>query len=141
MKTKWSRKDKIPLTILETQTLRFSSYKYRKFKVKLWWVGARERRKRTLFLLLILSNKIFFSIYILSQRIVYWMHFQNIHSFTYQKTLLHTILLLVFEIAESLQCFLNITAGKITPHLKFVKFMLGTWNFIHKYKFPLPHPD
>ena len=35
------------------------------------------------------------------------MHFQNIHTFTYQKTLLHTLLLLVFKIVESLQCILK----------------------------------
>ena len=32
------------------------------------------------------------------------MNFQNMYTFTYQKTLLHTLLLLVFKIVESLQC-------------------------------------
>ena len=41
------------------------------------------------------------------QYIVYWIHFQNIHNSTYQKTLLHTLLLLVFKIIESLQCILK----------------------------------
>ena len=35
------------------------------------------------------------------------MHFENIHTFTYQKTLLHTLLLLVFKIVENLQYILN----------------------------------
>ena len=35
------------------------------------------------------------------------MNFQNIYTFTYQKILLHAFLLLVFKIAESLQCILN----------------------------------
>ena len=35
------------------------------------------------------------------------MHFLNISTFTYQKTLLHPLLLLVFKIAESLQCILK----------------------------------
>ena len=35
---------------------------------------------------------------------MYWKYFQNIRTFTYQKTLLHKLLLLVFKIAESLQC-------------------------------------
>ena len=39
------RKWKIPHTILERRTLRFSSYKNRKLKVKLWWVRAPERKK------------------------------------------------------------------------------------------------
>ena len=42
----------------------------------------------------------FFKICLLSQFIVYWIHFQNIHTFTYQKILLHTLLLLVSKIDE-----------------------------------------
>ena len=37
---------KIPHIVLERRTLWFSSYKNRELKVKLWWVGARERKKR-----------------------------------------------------------------------------------------------
>ena len=33
---------------------------------------------------------------------------QNINTFAYQKTLLHTLLLLVFKIVEILQCILNL---------------------------------
>ena len=44
---------------------------------------------------------------VLWQCVVYWMPFQNIHTFTYQKWLLHSLLLLAFEIVESLQCILN----------------------------------
>ena len=42
------------------------------------------------------------------QCIVYLIHFQNINTFTYQKTFLHTLLLLVCKIVESLQCILNL---------------------------------
>ena len=35
------------------------------------------------------------------------MHFQNVHTFTYQKTLLDTIFLIVFKIVKSLHCILN----------------------------------
>ena len=42
-----------------------------------------------------------------SQCIVYWIQFQNIHPFTYKKTLLHTFLLLASKIVESLQCILK----------------------------------
>ena len=45
-KTKRNRKWKIPHTVLERQNLCFSSYKNRKLIVNLWWVGARERKKR-----------------------------------------------------------------------------------------------
>ena len=37
----------------------------------------------------------------------YWINFQNIYTFTYQKSLLHTLLLLLFKIVESLQCILS----------------------------------
>ena len=40
--------------------------------------------------------------------IVYWVHFQNIHTFTYQKVLLHALLLLVLKIVQSLQCILKV---------------------------------
>ena len=46
-------------------------YKNRKLKVKLWSVGARERKKRTFFVPFILSEGIFFNICDLSQCIVY----------------------------------------------------------------------
>ena len=41
------------------------------------------------------------------------MHFQNIHTFTYPETLLHTLSLLVFKIVESLQCILNSTSWSL----------------------------
>ena len=43
----------------------------------------------------------FFNIWVLSQCIMQWI------TFTYQKTLLHTLLLLVFKIAKNLQCILK----------------------------------
>ena len=103
MNWKW----KIPHTVLERQTLCFSSYKNHKLKVKLWWVGARERKKRAFFVPFILSEGIFFNICVLSQCIVYWIHFQNIHTFTYPKILLHAHLLLVYKIDESLSVSLS----------------------------------
>ena len=56
----------------------FSSNKNYLLKVKLWWVGARERKKRTLSGHLILSEGNFWNICVLSQYIVHWIHFQNI---------------------------------------------------------------
>ena len=64
--------------------MRLSSYKNHKLKVKLWWVRARERKKR-IFCTVILSEGNIFKIYVLSQYIVHWIHFQNIYFFTYQK--------------------------------------------------------
>ena len=66
-------KNKMELKI-ENPTLCFSSYKNRKLKIKLWWVRARERKKRAFFVSFILSEGNFFNICVLSQ------------SFAYQKT-------------------------------------------------------
>ena len=107
IKTKRSRKWKIQHTVLEKWTLCFSSYKNRKLKVNLWWVGARKRKKRVFFAPFILSEGNFFNICVFAQCILYWIHFQNIHTFTYQKTLLHALLLLVFKTVESFHCILN----------------------------------
>ena len=70
-----------------TQSLRetnlelcFSSYMTRKPKVKQWWVGAIERKKRKLFVKFIFFEEKFFNSCVLSQDIVYWIHFQNIHA-------------------------------------------------------------
>ena len=104
MKTKRNWKWKVSHTVLERRNLCFSSYKNRQWKVKPWWVGARGRKKRAFFVPFVLSEGNLFKIRVLSQCIMYWIHFQNIYTFTYQKTLLHTLLLLVSKIIKSLQC-------------------------------------
>ena len=43
-------------TVLEWQTLCFSSYKNHKWKVKLWWVVAHERKKRAFFVPFVFCN-------------------------------------------------------------------------------------
>ena len=91
IKLKWNRKWKISYTVLLRQTLYFNLYRNCKLKVKLWWVGTRERKKGTFFVPFILSKTSFFNIYVLSQCKVYWIHFQNTHTLTYEKTLLYTI--------------------------------------------------
>ena len=67
----------------------FSSCKNRKLKVK------RKKKKEGIFCTVYFVWRKFFNICVLSECIVYWIHiqihFQNIHTFTYQKTLLHTL--------------------------------------------------
>ena len=123
---KWKRnwKWKIPHTGLERETLCFSSYKKGKLKVKLWWFVARERKKRAFYVPFILSKGNFFNICVLSRCIVYWIHFQNIHTFIYKKTLLHASLLLVFKIIESLQCILKLQISRLLQARNFLKFKL-----------------
>ena len=102
---KRNRKWQMPPIFFDRQTFCFTLYKSHKLKVNLWWVGACESKKRAVFVAFILSE--IFSRFVLSQFIVYWINFKNIHTFTYQKTLLHTLLLLVFQIPERLRCILK----------------------------------
>ena len=100
---KRNRKCKIPQT---RRVLRFSSCKNRKLKVKLCRGGAREKQS-AFFVPFYLSEGNFFNICVLSQCIVYWIHFQNINTFTYQKNITWFPFLLAFKIVESLQCILE----------------------------------
>ena len=88
---KRNRKWKIPPTILERRTLCFRSYKNHKLKSKTVVSWTSPKKKEGIF-----CTVYFLKICALSQCIVYWIHFQNIHTFTYKKTLLHTLLLLKF---------------------------------------------
>ena len=125
---KRNRKCKTPHTVLERQTLCFSSYNNHKLTVKRWWVGVRERKKRAFFVPFNFSEGDFFNICVLSQCIVHWIHFQNIYSFTCQKPLLHTLLLLVFEIVESLKCILKYVAKR--EHVICSNKCRCEWKFI-----------
>ena len=75
-----NQKWKSPHTILEWCTECFPSYKNRKLKVKLWWDGVHERKKRTFCSAYFVWNT-FFNICVLSLGIPYWINFQNIYTF------------------------------------------------------------
>ena len=83
----------------------FSSYKNLELKVKLGWVGARERRKNEFFVTFVLSGRFFYlcfiSMYSVLNKIsehIYVSISTNITSYT---------LLIVFKIVESTHCILN----------------------------------
>ena len=59
------------------------------------------KKKKAFFIPLILSEAIFFNIFVLSQCIVYWINFQNIHSCSYQKPLLYTLFCLFFKLSQA----------------------------------------
>ena len=103
-KTKRNRRWKMPHTVLERRTFCFSSYKNLKLKVKLWCVGARQRKK-AFSVPFNLSKGNFFNICVLSQCIVYSIHFQNIEAFIYQK---HHFL-------HFSACFLNLRKSLVYP--------------------------
>ena len=81
-KLKRNRKWKIPHIFFKRRTLCCNS----KLKVKLWLAGAWEWKKRAFFVPFIFSEETFLSICGLSQYIVYWINYQNIHTFKYQIT-------------------------------------------------------
>ena len=63
-----------------------------------------HEKKERIFRNVYFVRKKIFNIYVLSQYIFHWINFQNIYTFTYQKTVLHTLLLLGFKITKSLLC-------------------------------------
>ena len=130
---KRNRKWKIPHMLSERWILCFGSCKNHKLKVELWWVGARERKKSAFFVMFILSEGNFCNICVFSQFIVYWIHFQNTHSFTYQKTLLHVLFLFIFKIVESLQCILKTC--------QMPKIMFNPPTFLRKNMFKVINKD
>ena len=85
-------------TVSEKQTLCLSWFKNRRLKLKLWWDGAWKYKKGQ-FLCRLFCRK---------ECIVYWIHFQNIHTFTYQKTLLHTLFYLFLKSSKALSVSLRI---------------------------------
>ena len=76
---------------------------------------------------------------------MYCRKFQNTHTFKYQKTLLHTFLLLAFKVVESFQCFLNDSINVyskewtiiinscakkgLLPHERKMDNFVYSWNF------------
>ena len=76
---------------------------------------TKEKRINFTKIKFILSIGHIFNIWVLSQFIVYLINFQNIYIYTstYERTLLHTLLLLVFKIVESLQCIPTQFLGSI----------------------------
>ena len=129
---------------LERRTLYFSSCRNRESKVKLWSAGARERKERAFFVPFTLSKGSFFNICVLSQCIVYWISFQNIHTFTYQKTLLNTFFCLLLKSSKSsvypwpysrwaFSGLLTDEGGEGSLSLKSVTHILQRWNLAQLY--------
>ena len=101
MKTRRNRIWKTPRIFLERWTMCFMSCKNCELIVKLWWVGTRERKNSAFFVTCILSEWNFCNSWFFSLCIVYWIYFQNIYTFPYQKLLIYTFWLVVFKVVES----------------------------------------
>ena len=79
------------------------------FKSKLGWVGAHQREKKAFLVPLILSERILFNIYVLSKCIVYWIHFQKIHTLKDNKTLIHALFYLFLKSLKAFSVSLSRT--------------------------------
>ena len=95
-------------TVLERRILCFSSYKNRRLKLKLGWVGTRERKKQAFFVLFILTKKTFFfnicvilmyGVFNTLSKCTYFSITKNITSYTF---------LLDFKIVERFQSILKV---------------------------------
>ena len=90
---------KNPTHSFKRRTLCFSSYKNRKLKVKLWWVGARKRKKRAFLYRLFCPKKFFLHLCFISMCSV----LNTLPEYTYFSILLP---FLHINIIENLQCIL-----------------------------------
>ena len=76
-----------------------------KSKTVISW--SSQKNREGFFLTFILSEWNFFDIYFLSQCIAYWIHFQNIDTFIYQKALIHILFCLFLKSLEALSVSLK----------------------------------
>ena len=104
---KLNTKSKILPTLFERRTLCFNLSKNWKLKIKLWCVAARERKKSAFFLTFILSKANLSSVFILS----HWINFQNIYTFKYQKTLLHTLFYFLLKSSKTSSLSLSLRSA------------------------------
>ena len=102
-----------------------------KSKTLISW-SSWQTKKRAFFVPFILFEENFFKICVLLQRVVYWIYFQNIQTFTYQKTLLCILLLFAFKKVESFQCILkwrfNPSKRLRSCYTKLKHFKEGRWE-------------
>ena len=72
-------------------------------------IWSLQKKKQGIFCTIYFVQKNFFiNIWALSQCIPYWIHFQNIHTFTYQKASLHALFCLFLKSSKALSVLLRI---------------------------------
>ena len=99
IKAKKNDKWKIPHTVLVRGVLWFSSSKNHKLKIKLWWIGARERKKRAF-----RAHFVCF-VQILRKFVLMYSILKTLSEYTYfyiSKDILSYTFFLVFEIVKVL---------------------------------------
>ena len=78
-----------------------------KSKTVMSW-SLRKKEKGIFCAVYFVRREFFSKICVLSQCIVSWTHFQNIHTFTYQKTLIHTLSLLVLQLPKTFSVSISV---------------------------------
>ena len=94
-----------------------------------------KEKNRAFFVPFIFSKGNFFNICVFSHCIVYWIHLQNIHTFTFQKTLFNTFFCLflkspkTFSVSLSKKNNINIACWQsICTNVHSIKFACTTFN-------------
>ena len=92
------------------ETNHISSHQNSKLNEKLWWVGTCERKEKAFLVPFIFSKENFFpkEICVLSQCIVYWIHFQNIHSLHIVKHCFILFCCLFLKLSKAFSVSLNV---------------------------------
>ena len=84
-----------------------------------------RKKKEGIFCTVYFVRRKFFNICVLSHCIVYWIQFQNMHSFTYQETLIHTLFCLFLKSSKIFSVSLNKKQS-----YKIAKLLTWTLKFI-----------
>ena len=101
--------------------------------------SSRKKKEAIFVPFLFLSKRKFFNICVLSQCIVYWIYFWNIHTFTYQKTLLHTLFRLFLKSAKAFSVSLKNSSTSNTVNPEFLSeiyfdkrwFLMSSVTWLH----------
>ena len=113
-----NRKWKIPHTVLERWTMRFSSYRNCELKVKVWWVGARERKNRIFCNVYLLRIIFFFNFFFISMYIVLNKLSEGMYTFTYQKFYFIHFCCLFLKLSKTFSASLTANPTKWSNTLK-----------------------
>ena len=105
-----------------------------------------RKKKNAFFVKFILSERRFFIIWDLYQFIImYWINFQNIYTFTYQKSLLYTLLRYVFKIVKNLDSILLLNAY-LSTRFSVLWFscdqkshMVFSFGLVHSFRLSVTH--
>ena len=106
----------------------FSSYKNRKLKVKLWWVGACERKKRAFFVPFVSSEGNFLT-FVLFQCVVHSIHYTRIYILLHIKNITSYVFCLFLKSSKGFSVSLSLHS--ILSHDIF-PFLCIQWKLHHE---------